>query len=115
MKNIKELQSTEDLDLLIERSKEKPQIIFKHSTSCSISAFVKNRVYKQLKSDSQDLDFNYLDLIQYRNISNLIADRFQVIHESPQIIVVSKGQSIYNASHLDISMDALPVVLEKIS
>lgn len=90
-----EILSTEQqlLDLL---DKESLFAIFKHSTRCSISSMAKNRVERDW-----DLDFPiyYLDLIQYRSISNLIAAKSGIEHQSPQLIVFQNGLPVYDASH----------------
>ena len=53
----------------------------------------------------------YLDLISYRNVSNEIAERFQVYHESPQILLIKDGDCYHDASHLDISVEEIKEVL----
>lgn len=107
MKNWKSIQSIEDLDQLISESYHSPQIIFKHSTRCNISGFVKNRLQKQDQQSDNGMTIHYLDLIQFRDISNLIAERFDVIHESPQLLVISDGNCTFHTSHLDVSLDVL--------
>ena len=90
-----EILSTEQqfLDLL---DNESLFAIFKHSTRCSISSMAKNRVERDW-----DLDFPiyYLDLIQYRSVSNLIAAKSGIEHQSPQLIVFQNGLPVYDASH----------------
>lgn len=98
----KELTSDDQfLDLF---GQGKPFAIFKHSTRCSISSMAKNRL-----EGSWDLDDNtpiyYLDLIQYRNVSNLIADKLNVQHQSPQLIVFNGTDVVYHASHNAIHVD----------
>nr|WP_294779461.1 bacillithiol system redox-active protein YtxJ [uncultured Flavobacterium sp.] len=87
-------------------SKEKPVVIFKHSTRCSISRMA----LKQFERD-YDLegvvDAYFLDLIAHRDISNEIASNFGVYHESPQLILIKDGKAIYNVSHSDIDAEAL--------
>ncbi len=89
------------LNEIIDLSTEKPVVIFKNSTRCSISRMV-------LKQFENEFDFNekvvsfLLDLIEYRNISNEIASRFGVQHQSPQIILICDGKAVYNASHESI-------------
>ena len=68
------LQSEDQLQEIVSNSNSKPQVIFKHSTRCSISSMAKNRLDK--KENPDGIDFYYLDLIRHRNISNKIADRF---------------------------------------
>ena len=83
-------------------SKTKPQLIFKHSTRCSISSMAKNRLEKG--TAPEDIDFYYLDLIKHRSISQKIAEDFDVSHESPQILLIRNGECIYDDSHSGISM-----------
>ena len=85
------------------QSNERPQIIFKHSTRCSISSVAKSRLDKA--SEPEGMDFYYLDLIRYRTISNKISQDFDVHHESPQILLIKNGECIYDESHLSISID----------
>lgn len=110
-----DLTSLNQLDELIERSFEKPQLVFKHSTSCPISAVMKSRFEGDWKKQSilAEDQTHLLDLLAYRAISNEIAQRFDVRHESPQILIIDKGQSIYHASHAAISMNILSEYLTK--
>jgi bacillithiol system protein YtxJ len=89
------------LNDIIELSNEKPIAIFKHSTRCSVSRFALKQFENEF--DSADTTETYfLDLIEYRDVSNEIANRFQVIHQSPQILLIKNGKSVYDASHSDI-------------
>lgn len=99
------LNSLEQLNDIKEKSKEFPQIIFKHSTRCSISSMALNRLEKA--KTLPPADFYYLDLIANRNISNSIAEQFDVYHESPQILLIKNGACIYDESHSGITMDEL--------
>ena len=102
------IESEEDLEKAIEVSFQENLgvVIFKHSTRCSISSLAKNRL-------SSDWDFNeelpiyYLDLIAYRALSNKIAEKFNVQHESPQLLILKKGECIYDASHMSISVKSI--------
>ena len=96
------LQNEEQLAQLTKQSFTKPQIIFKHSTRCSISAVAKNRLERSVQPE--DMDFHFLDLIQYRSISKKISEDFKVYHESPQILVIKNGECIYDESHSGIDM-----------
>lgn len=97
-----ELTSPSQLTEIKERSKNKPQVIFKHSTRCSISGVAKNRLER---GDSpENVDFYFLDLIKNRDISNKIAEEFSVYHESPQVLVIKNGECIYDESHSGINM-----------
>ena len=103
--NWKNLQNENDLAALKERSIEIPQVIFKHSTRCSISSMAKNRLERA--APAQNVEFNFLDLIKYRELSQKIADDFSVEHESPQILFIKNGECVYDESHSGISMDEI--------
>ena len=99
------LTSEDQLDQIRQRSSETPQLIFKHSTRCSISSMAKSRLERSKTPDS--VDFYYLDLLKYRNISARIETDFMVNHESPQILLIKNGACIYDESHSGISMDEI--------
>lgn len=96
------LTSEEQLEQIKQRSAEKPQVIFKHSTRCGISALAKSRLDKA--QPAEEIDFYYLDLINYRNLSRKVAEEFNVYHESPQVLIIRNGQCVYDESHMGISM-----------
>lgn len=99
------LTSEDQLTQLIEQSDTKPQVIFKHSTRCSISSMVLSRLERSAAPEG--MDFYFLDLIRYRDISNRIAERFSVPHESPQLLLIKNRECIYDESHMAITMDDL--------
>src|SRR5215208_4069819 len=99
------LTDEEQLKQIISKSQNKPQVIFKHSTRCSISAVALQRLQKV--AQPFDIDFYFLDLLAYRNISNKIAEVFAVHHESPQVLLVKDGDCIYEESHLGISINEI--------
>lgn len=102
------LTSAEQLDVVMEESKSTPVVIFKHSTSCSISSTAKSRLERQWIGAGLDhVKPYFLDLIRYRPVSNEIADVFQVQHQSPQLLLIQDGMCTYDASHLGISLDSL--------
>lgn len=105
----KGLDSIGTLEKAIEASLTQDIIIFKHSTTCSISHMAKMRLEDSW--DLQDIDAYYLDLKAYRKISDQVAEIFKVHHESPQILLIRKGECIYDASHFDISVAELKETL----
>ncbi len=98
------------LDKAIESSFSKDVMLFKHSTTCSISLMAKRRL-----EDDWDLEDAvtpyYLDLKSFRNISDAISERLNVHHESPQVLLIRNGECIYDASHFDITISELKETL----
>jgi len=102
MMNWKEIKTENDLEAILEKSETKPQVIFKDSISCGISAHAKERLEENSHLIEAKSDFNYLNLLRYRGISNLIASTFKITHQSPQVIVVKNRQAVYHSSHYSI-------------
>jgi bacillithiol system protein YtxJ len=109
MNSWKSVKEKEDFYTLLENSAEKPQIIFKDSTTCGISAHAKYKLELGFKQIDGKADFHYLDLLTFRPVSNLISRELKVTHQSPQIILVKDKQVIYTSSHHAID----PVVIAR--
>ena len=97
------LENMGQFDMLMTNSFSTPQLIFKHSTRCSISRFVLNAFIANYCYSTNDFEAWYLDLLAYQSISNVIAQRLDVVHESPQLIVIKNGKTLESASHENIN------------
>ena len=97
------LTSLEQIDQIKEQSKSETILIFKHSTRCGISSGVLRRFEKMFDESMKNVKVYYLDLLSYRNVSNEIGYTFQVLHQSPQLLVVRNETSVAHASHYDIT------------
>ena len=95
------------LDEITEESKTKPIAIFKHSTRCGISRGVLKIFERNYSLKEEQIKLYFLDLLAHRDISNEIAARFNVHHESPQIIVVKDGKVVFHDSHHSIEASDL--------
>lgn len=104
------LTQSSQLDEIASLSNEKNVVIFKHSTRCSISTMAQGRLDRS--DDIPEVPFYFLDLIAHRDISNEIAERFHIHHESPQIILIHKGECVYAESHNGIRMEEIIEQLE---
>jgi len=102
------LTKESQLDEIVKESEGKTVLIFKHSTSCSISNMSLNRFTRGWEQEYSDkLKPYYLDLLSFRNVSNAVADRFGVHHQSPQVVLIKNGNVVHEASHMAISFDAI--------
>ncbi|TGE15946.1 bacillithiol system redox-active protein YtxJ [Hymenobacter elongatus] len=99
------LTETEQLTDIVRESHEHPVLIFKHSTSCSISAAAKSKLERQWpEANLADVKIYYLDLLRYRPISAEIATKFSIRHESPQLLLIQDGECRFDASHMSIRL-----------
>lgn len=101
------LEDLSQLNTIIEESKTQPILIYKHSTRCSISGMALSRLERSWKNDGHEIKAYYLDLIRFREVSNAVAHRFEVYHESPQVIVIKNGAAVYDESHMSIRFDSI--------
>jgi len=97
------LNDLQQLDFIQNKSNTKTQVIFKHSTRCGISRMVMKQFVDVYGFTEKDLDLYYLDLLNYRDVSNEVGYKFQVIHESPQLLVIKNGVVVSHASHGSIN------------
>jgi bacillithiol system protein YtxJ len=103
------LESTDQIDNI--KHQQGYNLIFKHSTRCSISMMVKKRFELDWDKLPQDLPLYFLDLIKYRELSAKVANDFQVHHESPQLLLIKDGECILDLSHGEVSVEETISVL----
>lgn len=97
------LESINQLEDLMNASFSTPQLIFKHSTRCNISRLVLDIFVSNYTFSPQNFGAWYLDLLVYRKISDTIAETLQVVHQSPQLIIIKNGIAIKSASHESVN------------
>ena len=101
----KKLESMEDLHAAIDESKTKKVALFKHSTRCSISSMVLSKFERAVEKSDKDVSYYFLDLIAHRDVSNEIAQRLNVEHQSPQLLILENGVVTKHASHNGATLD----------
>jgi len=99
------LTSEDQLQKIVVKSQEKPQVICKYSSCCHLSEIVFQRLQKNCCPG--DVDFHFLDLTNYNPISEKVSEVFGVSHQSPQILVINEGQCIFHESHPEISLEGI--------
>lgn len=92
------LTSLDQLQEIAEKSKGKTQLIFKHSTRCGISRMVLNQFIENYDLET-NADLYYLDLLSYRDVSNEVGYKFNVLHQSPQLLIIKNDIVAKHASH----------------
>lgn len=97
------LEELNQIEKIVEESAEQNILIFKHSTACSTSRMTLDRLERNWNEEEMTkLKPYYLDLLSFRAISNAITQKFGVEHESPQVLIIRKGKSVYDQSHFGI-------------
>ncbi|MEM6802982.1 MAG: bacillithiol system redox-active protein YtxJ [Bacteroidota bacterium] len=101
------LKEEAQLNKIKEASFKKPQLIFKHSISCGISAHINHSLQTAEQDLGKQIDLHYLDLINYRSVSNLVASEFNVRHQSPQVLLIKDGEVTFHTSHFSINPEKI--------
>ena len=105
------LMEESQLDEIEKASFSRPQVIYKHSTTCGISSMVLNMFSKSYEYSEDQADLYFLDLHRYRAVSNEVASRLGVRHESPQLIIMDQGEVKVHRSHGAITdLDLTPYI-----
>jgi bacillithiol system protein YtxJ len=96
-----QITDTNALEQLMARSHDAPVVLFKHSSTCPISS----AAYKQMSQVAGEVSLVVVQ--RARDVSTEIASRTGIRHESPQAIVLRRGQAVWTASHFDITAGAV--------
>ena len=97
------LISVDEINTIKEISENQSVLIFKHSTRCGISRMVIKQFESLFNEENKQLKVYYLDLLNFREVSSKLSEVFQVIHQSPQLLVIKNGISVYDESHFGIT------------
>jgi len=105
-----EITSISEWENVLQQSKEKPVLLFKHSTTCPISA----AAYSEFTSLETEVDAYLVKVIESRPVSNEIESDLSIQHQSPQAFVISNEKSVWNASHWNITEKNITKALEEV-
>ena len=97
------LTSLSQLEEIKQQSNSEVIAVFKHSTRCGISRMVLKQFENSFSEEMKNFKIYYLDLLRYRVVSDEVAATFQIVHQSPQLLVIKSGKAITYASHSNIS------------
>ena len=87
-------------------SDDKFVLIFKHSSGCIVSRMALKQFEKDYKNNNHTTNY-FLDLLSFREISNAVASKFEVQHQSPQILIINNGKCVYKVSHDAIDAETI--------
>lgn len=108
------LSTTEELDHALEQSSERPAVIFKHSPTCGISAQAFESISEWLKGEVPNADFYVVPVQASRALSTQLSQRFGIRHESPQVMVIDRGQVVWHGSHFRATASSIAAALDKL-
>jgi bacillithiol system protein YtxJ len=111
--NWKTIENEQAFPAVLQESAEKPVLLFKHSHRCSISAVALSRLERSWDLSPEQVSTYQVNVISQRELSRFLADKLNIWHESPQVLLLKDGKCVYNASHLEISYKELTEIIGK--
>ena len=103
----------DELDRLLSESGQRPVVLFKHSFSCGISAEALDELVAHLNDKPVDARYAMVTVQTHREVSNAVAKKLGVRHETPQALIIRDGQVVWAASHFRVTADAVTAAIRK--
>ncbi|GAB4229913.1 MAG: bacillithiol system redox-active protein YtxJ [Chlamydiales bacterium] len=103
---MKQIKSKEEVDQWIERSNQEKVLFYKHSFQCPICTAAKEEV-EEFEEENSDIPIVWIDVIDSREVSQYLAEKASIKHESPQTIIYENGAPVWDTSHRKITADSL--------
>jgi bacillithiol system protein YtxJ len=104
---LKTLERLEELDRLLAATDERPLLLFKHSYTCGISAEALDELVSHLNGSPADAHYAMVTVQTHRDVSNAVAKKLGVRHETPQAILIRRGEVVWSASHFRVTANAV--------
>lgn len=111
---INECRTESDFRALIEKSKEKPQLLLKHSTRCGLSKMAMAE-FRRFAATNGDVGLSVVLVVESRPLATQIAEQIRIPHESPQVILLRDGEAVWHASHSDVNFGNMKEAVEQAS
>ncbi len=97
------LYDVKSLDAAIAESRERPVLLFKHSRYCGVSCEALDELQSHIESARGNASYKMITVQTHRPVSDAVAQRLGLRHETPQAILLRDGQIVWNASHFRIT------------
>lgn len=115
MATMYKFETIEQLDRALAASVTKPLLLLKHSTRCPVSAKALQEMEAYLQgTPASNIEYGIIYIVEDRSVSNEVAARLSVKHESPQVILIQDGRAVWNTSHYDITKGRLQETLSAV-
>jgi bacillithiol system protein YtxJ len=101
------IHGIDELDRALTESRRRPLLLFKHSYSCGVSAEALDELLAHLSEERADASYAMVTVQTHRDVSNAIAAKLGVRHETPQALLVRDGRVVWTASHFRVNAAAL--------
>ena len=108
-----QLASEDSVEEVFTASGARVQLILKHSQSCAVSFFAKQNLDSVPLEEWPEMDRSMVEVVRFRPISQYLAQKTGVRHESPQVLVIANGEVIFHTSHSEVNKVNIQQAYEK--
>ena len=113
--NWKPLNSKQEFDQLLESSRTKPALVFKHKPSSPESSKIKQLLERDWTIAPEQIDLFLVDVMKDKEVSYEVAETAGVLNAFPQILLFADGITIYDESHDMIDAKKIKLALKIIN
>lgn len=105
--NLTALQELDELDRLLASTDERPLLLFKHSYTCGVSAEALDELVAHINDRPEDVQYAMVTVQTHRDVSNAVAKKLGVRHETPQALLIRNRRVVWSASHFRVTASAM--------
>ena len=105
----------DDLDRALAATDERPLLLFKHSFTCGVSAEALDELVSHLNERQREASYAMVTVQTHREVSNAVAKKLGVRHESPQALLIRDRRVVWSASHFRVTAAAVEAALQMLS
>ncbi len=110
---LKVLDGLDELDRMLAASSDRPLLLFKYSNTCGTSAHALDELVANLNESPADATYAMVTVQAHRDVSNAIARKLGVRHETPQALLVRDGRMVWSASHFRVTATAVKEAIKR--
>ena len=107
------LDSVDALERVIAASEERLVLLFKHSATCGTSAQAHDELVAHLSEGQHTTQHAIVTVQTHRDVSDAVATRLNVRHETPQVLLIQEGRVVWEASHFRVTADTIKDAIER--
>lgn len=110
---LKTIHGLDELDRMLAATGDRPLLLFKHSHTCGTSAEALDELVAHLNERPADASYAMVTVQTHREVSNAVARKLGVRHETPQALLVRDGRVVWSASHFHVTASAVEEALTR--
>ena len=112
MAEFKEITCSQEFGEILDESRQRKIILFKHSTTCPISERAWQEIQDLIQDSSDEVLVVMIKVIESRPVCSQVAEDLGVKHQSPQVLLLNNKKVLWHASHQSVTQNKIKKALE---